>query len=109
MGLRSSICNAGSWAARGGLDKIDLCNAPFAARLRHFRGRACKYMGPHSIRQRGAHTPANWWSSVACTQLSNDKLTKLNWARNNYMIYDYYNDFKKYNGLMPGECSKPQH
>ncbi|PIN00942.1 Xyloglucan:xyloglucosyl transferase [Handroanthus impetiginosus] len=108
MRVHASIWNADSWATRGGLDKIDWSNAPFVARLRHFRERACKYMGPQSIRQCGAPTPANWWSSVAYTQLSDDKLTKLNWVRNNHMIYDYCKDLRKYKGLMPGECFMPQ-
>ncbi|KAK6151824.1 hypothetical protein DH2020_014459 [Rehmannia glutinosa] len=108
MRVYSSLWNADSWATRGGLDKIDWTKAPFIARLRHFRARACKYEGPFSITQCGAPTPANWWNSPIYTQLSIAQQGQINWVRNNHIIYDYCKDFKRFNGQFPGECFKSQ-
>ncbi|KAI3446999.1 hypothetical protein Pfo_003664 [Paulownia fortunei] len=109
MRVYSSLWNADSWATRGGLDKIDWTKAPFIARLRHFRARACKYDGPVSISQCAAPTRGNWWSSPVYSQLSFAQQGQMNWVRNNYIIYDYCKDFKRFNGQIPGECFKPQY
>ncbi|KAL2494382.1 putative xyloglucan endotransglucosylase/hydrolase protein 26 [Forsythia ovata] len=108
MRVYSSIWNADSWATRGGLDKIDWNESPFVARFRSFRPRACKYDGPISITQCATPTPANWWNSPVYSQLSYEKQGQMNWVRNNYMIYDYCKDTKRFNGWLPGECFKPQ-
>ncbi|KAL0337386.1 UNVERIFIED_CONTAM: putative xyloglucan endotransglucosylase/hydrolase protein 26 [Sesamum calycinum] len=109
MRVYSSIWNADSWATRGGQDKIDWTKAPFVARLRRFTPRACKYNGPVSIRRCSAAAPGNWWSSPANSKLSSVQQRKMDSIRNKYMIYDYCKNFKLYNGLMPGECLKPQY
>ncbi|KAL0427008.1 UNVERIFIED_CONTAM: putative xyloglucan endotransglucosylase/hydrolase protein 26 [Sesamum latifolium] len=109
MRVYSSIWNADSWATRGGLDKIDWTKAPFVARLRRFTPRACKYNGPLSVRQCSAATPGNWWSSPTNSKLSRVQQRRMDLVRNKYMIYDYCKNFKLYNGLMPGECLKPQY
>ncbi|XP_050219659.1 probable xyloglucan endotransglucosylase/hydrolase protein 26 [Mercurialis annua] len=110
QGMRaySSLWNADNWATRGGLVKIDWNSAPFIARYRTFRGRACKWNGPVSINTCAATTPANWWTSPVYSQLSVAKLGQLKWVRDNYMIYNYCTDTKRYNGQVPPECSKPQ-
>ncbi|XP_062010638.1 probable xyloglucan endotransglucosylase/hydrolase protein 26 [Rosa rugosa] len=108
MRVYSSLWNADNWATRGGLVKIDWTSAPFIARLRNFRGRACKWDGPSSTTQCAATTPANWWTSPIHKQLSSAKLGQLKSVRDNYMIYDYCKDTKRFNGKMPTECSKQQ-
>lgn len=108
MRVYSSLWNADNWATRGGLVKIDWNSAPFTARLRNFRGRACKWDGASSITQCAAASPANWWTSPMYKQLSSAKLGQLKWVRNNYMIYDYCTDTKRFNGKMPTECFKQQ-
>ncbi|KAI4350826.1 hypothetical protein L6164_005238 [Bauhinia variegata] len=108
MGVYTSLWNANDWATRGGLVKTDWSNAPFIARLRHFRARACKWNGPVSIRQCAAITPANWWTSTKYSQLTYGQIRQLNWVRKNYMIYDYCRDNKRFNGQMPPECFKKQ-
>ncbi|CAN0900100.1 Probable xyloglucan endotransglucosylase/hydrolase protein 26 [Linum grandiflorum] len=108
MRVYSSLWNADNWATRGGLDKIDWNSAPFVARYRNFRARACKYDGPASINQCAATTPANWWTSTTHKQLSNAKQGQMKWVRDKYMIYDYCKDFKRFNGNIPAECFNPQ-
>ncbi|KAJ9167846.1 hypothetical protein P3X46_019437 [Hevea brasiliensis] len=110
QGMRaySSLWNADNWATRGGLVKIDWNSAPFKARYRTFRARACKWNGPASISQCASNTPANWWTSPTYSQLSYAKQGQMKWVRDNYMIYDYCKDFKRFNGQIPPECFKPQ-
>ncbi|KAF9613437.1 hypothetical protein IFM89_008267 [Coptis chinensis] len=110
QGMRaySSLWNADNWATRGGLVKIDWNSAPFKTRLSRFRARACKFNGPVSIYQCAVNTPANWWNSPFYSKLSYGKMGQMKWVRDNYMIYDYCKDTKRFHGQMPAECSKLQ-
>ncbi|XP_076931417.1 putative xyloglucan endotransglucosylase/hydrolase protein 26 [Bidens hawaiensis] len=109
MQVYSSLWNADNWATRGGLVKIDWSCAPFRAGLRKFNARACKWNGPFSIYQCAYPNKANWWTSSVYKQLSWDQQGKLKWVRDNYMIYDYCTDYKRFNWQMAPECSKPQY
>ncbi|KAL8094036.1 putative xyloglucan endotransglucosylase/hydrolase protein 26 [Apium graveolens] len=109
MRVYSSLWNADNWATRGGLVKIDWNCAPFIARFRHFRARACKWDGQFSTAQCSSPSPANWWTSPIHKQLSSGKQGQMKWARDNYMIYDYCKDAKRFNGQIPSECSKAQY
>ncbi|KAL1825464.1 hypothetical protein ACET3Z_012244 [Daucus carota] len=109
MRVYSSLWNADNWATRGGLVKIDWTNAPFIARFRHFRARACKWDGSFSTALCAFPSPANWWTSPIHKQLTVGKQGQMKWARDNYMIYDYCKDAKRFNGQMPPECSKAQY
>ncbi|KAG8367382.1 hypothetical protein BUALT_Bualt16G0066200 [Buddleja alternifolia] len=109
MRVYSSIWNADSWATRGGLVKIVWTKAPFVARLRRFRVRACEYDGPLSINRCAEPTPPNWWTSPPYSQLTFVESNQMNSIRNDSMIYDYCKDFNRFNRLMPGECFKPQY
>ncbi|KAL3566641.1 hypothetical protein D5086_032056 [Populus alba] len=108
MRVYSSLWNADNWATQGGRVKIDWTVAPFIARYRNFRARACKWNGLVSINQCAANTPANWWTSPAYSKLSDARLGQMKWVRDNYMIYNYCNDTKRFNGQMPPECFKAQ-
>ncbi|PWA35071.1 concanavalin A-like lectin/glucanase domain, Xyloglucan endotransglucosylase/hydrolase [Artemisia annua] len=109
MQVYSSLWNADNWATRGGLVKIDWTRAPFKAGLRKFNARACKWNGPNSIRQCAYPTPANWWTAPAYKQLSWDQQHKLKWVQDNYIIYNYCTDYKRFKWVMPLECSLPQY
>ncbi|KAG9456158.1 hypothetical protein H6P81_000666 [Aristolochia fimbriata] len=108
MRAYSSIWNADNWATRGGLVKIDWNSAPFVANLRHFRTRACKWNGLASIVLCASNLPGNWWTSPSYSKLSYAQQGQLKWVQNNYMIYDYCKDTKRFNWNMPPECSMPQ-
>ncbi|KAG4391658.1 hypothetical protein AAZX31_05G214000 [Glycine max] len=108
MRVYTTLWNADDWATRGGLVKTDWHSAPFTARFHHFRARACKWGGAKSINQCASNLPANWWTSRRYKQLSHSQMGQLNWVRNNYMIYDYCTDTKRFNGQIPPECFKPQ-
>ncbi|PKI76264.1 probable xyloglucan endotransglucosylase/hydrolase protein 26 [Punica granatum] len=109
MWLYSSLWNADDWATQGGRIKTDWSNAPFMANYRNFRPRACTWFGPESIAKCTAHTPSNWWTSHVYSQLSNAQQGQMNWVRDNYMIYNYCQDYKRFNWNMPPECFKPQY
>ncbi|ERM98688.1 hypothetical protein AMTR_s00109p00131990 [Amborella trichopoda] len=107
MRVYSSIWNADNWATRGGLVKIDWTRAPFIARLSRFNPRACEWTGPISLTACGSNSPANWWTKPTYHKLSYSQMGQLKWVRDNFMIYDYCKDTKRFNGRMPRECSKP--
>lgn len=109
MKVYASLWNADNWATRGGLVKTDWRYAPFVAQFRNFQSRACKWYGTGSIWQCAAKTPANWYTLPAYGQLTSAQLGQMKWVRNNYMIYDYCKDTKRFNWNMPPECSKPQY
>ncbi|XP_043700227.1 probable xyloglucan endotransglucosylase/hydrolase protein 26 [Telopea speciosissima] len=111
QGMRaySSIWDADNWATQGGRIKIDWKSAPFVARFRRFRARACKWSGPVSITQCAANTAANWWTSPVYSQLSNEQIGQMMLARNKSMIYNYCTDFARFQGNFPPECSLPQY
>ncbi|KAL3535714.1 hypothetical protein ACH5RR_004175 [Cinchona calisaya] len=108
MRVYTSLWNADDWATRGGLVKIDWNSSPFIARIRGFRPRACIWNGPNSISQCALPSSSSWWNSPEFSQLSPAKFGQMNWFRKNYMIYDYCQDTKRFNGVMPPECSLPQ-
>ncbi|XP_061343817.1 probable xyloglucan endotransglucosylase/hydrolase protein 26 [Gastrolobium bilobum] len=98
MRVYTSLWNADDWATRGGLVKTNWSGAPFKARFRHFRARACKWRGAISINHCASNVP----------QLSYPKKGQLTWVRKNYMTYDYCTDTKRFNGQIPPECLKTQ-
>ncbi|MBA0661665.1 hypothetical protein Goklo_005939 [Gossypium klotzschianum] len=108
MRVHASLWNADNWATRGGIVKIDWNSSPFIARFRRFRARACKWDGQVSINQCATKSPANWWTSPSFNQLSSNQMGQLNWVRQNFMIYDYCKDTKRFNGQIPPECFKQQ-
>ncbi|KAK9102770.1 hypothetical protein Sjap_020024 [Stephania japonica] len=109
MWVYSSLWNADNWATRGGLEKINWSGAPFVAQFQRFRARACKWNGPVSISQCALDSPGNWWSSPTYSKLSYTKQGQMKWVRDNYMIYDYCKDTKRFNGQMPPECFQQQY
>ncbi|KAH6812411.1 hypothetical protein C2S51_026173 [Perilla frutescens var. frutescens] len=105
MRAYSSIWNADSWATRGGLDKIDWNKAPFVARLRKFRARACKFDG----RASGVGRCTTVEAKSTTSQLSLDEQNQMALVSSKSIVYDYCEDYERYDGLFPGECFKPQY
>ncbi|CAN6451019.1 unnamed protein product [Victoria cruziana] len=99
MRLYSSLWNADDWATRGGLVKIDWSKAPFMASYRGFSADACvTYAGRSSC---SGGQQKSWWAQ----SLDAGARLKLQWARKNYMIYDYCTDYKRFPQGFPPECS----
>uniref|UniRef100_A0A2N9H1C9 Xyloglucan endotransglucosylase/hydrolase n=1 Tax=Fagus sylvatica TaxID=28930 RepID=A0A2N9H1C9_FAGSY len=109
MKVYSSLWNADNWATQGGLVKINWTHSPFMAKFSQFRPRACLWKGQASISQCASNTiAANWWTLPVYKHLSYAQFGQLNWVRDNFMIYDYCKDNKRFNGQIPPECFKQQ-
>ncbi|KAL5974052.1 putative xyloglucan endotransglucosylase/hydrolase protein 25 [Asimina triloba] len=100
MRLYSTIWNADSWATRGGRDKIDWRLAPFTAAYRNFHADACVWAGG---RPSCPPTSRGWMNQG----LDANQVRKLKWVQQNYMIYNYCSDTKRFPHGFPPECSIP--
>ncbi|KAL8138280.1 hypothetical protein V2J09_004281 [Rumex salicifolius] len=102
MRMYSSLWNADSWATQGGKVKTDWSLAPFKAYFQGLRTDACYWQGFQSIwKCANSNNPNNWWANSAFYKLSPSQLGKLNWVRNNFMIYNYCTDYKRF---LPLSC-----
>ncbi|XP_075474508.1 putative xyloglucan endotransglucosylase/hydrolase protein 23 [Primulina tabacum] len=103
MKLYCSIWNADEWATRGGLIKTDWTLAPFTASYRNFHADACVVSSAKSS-PCGASSEENnrpWLSQ----KLDPNGQERLKWVQNNYMVYDYCADAKRFPQGFPRECS----
>ncbi|KAJ8750954.1 hypothetical protein K2173_016135 [Erythroxylum novogranatense] len=96
MRIHSSIWNADEWATRGGLVKTNWTLAPFIAHYRNYKADAC-------IWSRGRSScPSNTaWMRQELDELNQKKLK---WVQNNFMIYNYCTDAKRFPQGFPPEC-----
>nr|CCW72555.1 xyloglucan endotransglycosylase 6.3 [Tropaeolum majus] len=90
MRLQCTLWDAEDWATRGGQVKTDWTQAPFIASYKYFNADTNK--NPST---------STWFSQ----QLDSNSKEKLKWVRDNYMIYDYCKDFKRFSQGLPRECS----
>ncbi|KAH7544725.1 probable xyloglucan endotransglucosylase/hydrolase protein 23 [Ziziphus jujuba] len=107
MRIYSSLWNADDWATRGGLIKTDWTQAPFTASYRNFNANACVWSsGASSCGSSGSSSStsstSNQWLSE---ELDSTKQDRLKWVQNNYMIYNYCTDAKRFPQGFPAECS----
>ncbi|XP_008801542.2 probable xyloglucan endotransglucosylase/hydrolase protein 23 [Phoenix dactylifera] len=100
MKVYSSLWNADDWATRGGLVKTDWSKAPFTASFRNLNAMGCVW--------------ASGASSSSCSSVNNTwmwqefdsaSLQRLRWVQENYMIYNYCTDVKRFPQGLPPECS----
>ncbi|EHA8591346.1 xyloglucan endotransglucosylase/hydrolase protein 22 [Cocos nucifera] len=98
MRLYSSLWNADDWATMGGRVKTDWSLAPFVASYRGFSANACVWAWGKSSCSASKGT---WWAQ----SLDSPGAQKLKWVRQNYMIYDYCKDSKRFPQGFPPECS----
>ncbi|XP_064981343.1 xyloglucan endotransglucosylase/hydrolase protein 22-like isoform X1 [Musa acuminata AAA Group] len=100
MRVYASLWDADDWATRGGLVKTEWSQAPFVASYRGFVADACVAA---SGRPSCSASKAGWWDQG----LDSGGARKLKWVRDNYMVYDYCRDAKRFPGGFPPECSQP--
>ncbi|CAI9782960.1 unnamed protein product [Fraxinus pennsylvanica] len=103
MRLYSSIWNADEWATRGGLIKTDWTRAPFTASYRNFNAHACIKSSSRASSCTSAtqSNHASWLSQKLDPTLQR----RLKWVQNNYMIYNYCTDTKRFPQGFPPECN----
>ncbi|KAG1331920.1 Xyloglucan endotransglucosylase/hydrolase [Cocos nucifera] len=98
MRIYSSLWNADDWATQGGRIKTDWTKAPFAASYRNFNADACILSsGTSSCNSQ----KSDWWNQ----ELDSTSQERMRWAQENYMIYNYCTDLKRFPQGLPPECS----
>uniref|UniRef100_A0A7N0T0D0 Xyloglucan endotransglucosylase/hydrolase n=1 Tax=Kalanchoe fedtschenkoi TaxID=63787 RepID=A0A7N0T0D0_KALFE len=98
MRIYSSLWNADDWATRGGLVKTDWTQAPFTASYRNFKPNACVRTSGSS-----ASSCSNSWLNE---ELDSSNQERMKWVQENYMIYDYCKDTKRFPQGLPAECDR---
>ncbi|KAJ7550975.1 hypothetical protein O6H91_07G127800 [Diphasiastrum complanatum] len=103
MRIFSSLWNGDSWATRGGLQKLNWTHAPFIATYQGFSVDACQWSDSGSL-ESCATSNSGWWNNAAFQTLDSDSQSKLKWVQQNYMIYDYCTDTKRFT-TTPTDCT----
>jgi len=103
MTIFSSLWNGDQWATQGGRIKIDWAAAPFVASYTNYNLDAC--VAENANASCATFNANNWWDGAAYQMLSSDQLGKLRWVEQNYMVYDYCSDTKRY-PVTPVECAQ---
>ncbi|XP_071729664.1 probable xyloglucan endotransglucosylase/hydrolase protein 23 [Rutidosis leptorrhynchoides] len=103
MRIHSSLWNADDWATRGGLVKTDWTQAPFTASYRNFSAEACVATSNTTTSCGGGSASGNptWLTE----DMDSSKQEKLKWVQENYMIYNYCSDSKRFPQGYPPECT----
>ncbi|KAK4373058.1 hypothetical protein RND71_008442 [Anisodus tanguticus] len=101
MWIYSSLWNADDWATRGGLVKTDWAQAPFIASYRNYNAQACVWSSTSSSCGSNNSTTNSWLSE----SLDSTGQSRIKWVQNNYMIYNYCTDIKRFPQGFPPECS----
>ncbi|XP_062226640.1 xyloglucan endotransglucosylase/hydrolase protein 24-like [Phragmites australis] len=90
MRLYGSLWDAEDWATQGGLVKTDWSQAPFVAQYRNFTAADA--------------SPAAAVGSGYGQAMDATAQQAMKWARDNYMVYDYCTDTKRFPQGYPPEC-----
>ncbi|KDP36433.1 hypothetical protein JCGZ_08702 [Jatropha curcas] len=102
----SSLWNADDWATRGGVIKTDWRYAPFTASFRNFSGQVCVWSNGvsscNNLKSPSSRPSSYKWLKE---ELQPTSLQRLRWVRNNYMIYNYCTDTKRFPQGLPPECA----
>ncbi|KAL5713004.1 xyloglucan:xyloglucosyl transferase [Ranunculus cassubicifolius] len=106
MRIYSSLWNADDWATRGGLIKTDWTHAPFTASYQNFNADACVWSnGASSCNPQENSSASNNNASWLSEELDSTRQERMRWAQNNYMIYNYCTDTKRFPQGVPSECA----
>ncbi|XP_010259800.1 PREDICTED: probable xyloglucan endotransglucosylase/hydrolase protein 23 [Nelumbo nucifera] len=105
MRIYSSLWNADDWATRGGLVKTDWTKAPFTASYRNFNANACVMSSGSSSCDSKSPTSTTDNLQWLSQELDSAGQERMKWVQNNYMIYNYCADTKRFPQGLPPECS----
>lgn len=107
MRIYSSLWNADDWATRGGLVKTDWTLAPFTASYRNFSGNDNACVWSSSTASSSCTTSNSPTNNVWLTQqLDTTDQGRIKWVQDNYMIYNYCTDSKRFPQGFPPECNQ---
>ncbi|TYH19390.1 hypothetical protein ES288_A05G348000v1 [Gossypium darwinii] len=105
MRIYSSLWNADDWATRGGLVKTDWTQAPFTASYRNFNADACVWSnGASSCKSNAPSSSTSTNNAWFSQEMDSAKQQRLQWVQQNYMIYNYCTDAKRFPQGLPPEC-----
>ncbi|KAK9715813.1 hypothetical protein RND81_06G191200 [Saponaria officinalis] len=99
MWVYSSLWDAEDWATRGGLVKTDWAQAPFIASYTNYNALQSCIWSPHS---KSSSCSSTSWLNHGLDEIGQKRIK---WVQNNFMIYDYCNDFRRFSQGFPPECS----
>ncbi|TVU42075.1 hypothetical protein EJB05_08461, partial [Eragrostis curvula] len=99
MRLYASIWNADDWATQGGRIKTDWSQAPFTAFFRNYSATACVPYKTAWICGQGS-SDSSWFSQ----ELDEDGQQKMQDVDNQYKIYDYCTDSRRFPNGYPQQC-----
>ncbi|XP_057967746.1 probable xyloglucan endotransglucosylase/hydrolase protein 23 [Malania oleifera] len=106
MRIYSSLWNADDWATRGGLVKADWTQAPFTASYRNYNADACVWSsGASSCSSPPSSSTSGTANSWLTQELDSTSQERLKWVQQNYMIYNYCTDTKRFPQGLPLECT----
>ncbi|XP_057950343.1 probable xyloglucan endotransglucosylase/hydrolase protein 23 [Malania oleifera] len=106
MRIYSSLWNADDWATRGGLVKADWTQAPFTASYRNYNADACVCSsGASSCSSHPSSSTSGTANSWLTQELDSTSRERLKWVQQNYMIYNYCTDTKRFPQGLPPECT----
>ncbi|KAL5706274.1 xyloglucan:xyloglucosyl transferase [Ranunculus cassubicifolius] len=100
MRIYSSLWNADDWATRGGLIKTDWSYAPFTASYQNFTADACVWSNGVSSCSSQTSSSPSWLTQ----ELDSSSQERMKWAQNNYMVYNYCTDTRRFPQGLPSEC-----
>ena len=101
MKIYSSLWEADDWATQGGRVKTDWPNAPYSAYYRSFSDVDCC-------------SRSSIWNWVTCnannnswmwTTLNSNHMGQMKWVQDDYLIYNYCTDYKRFPLGLPTECN----
>lgn len=95
MRVYCSLWNADDWATQGGRVKTDWTKAPFLATYRNF-----------NIESSKPGDSLNGNQAWRTQELDSKGRNRLRWVQQNYMIYNYCTDSKRFPQGIPAECKR---
>ncbi|GAB2219148.1 hypothetical protein Droror1_Dr00006778 [Drosera rotundifolia] len=114
MRIYSSLWDGEDWATEGGRIKTDWTKAPFTASYGGFSINACKISPRGNSCAASKSTVTTTSAGGAYSNIVNSWMNeeidftnqeKLNWVRQNYMVYNYCMDTNRFPQGLPPECN----
>lgn len=105
MGLYASLWNGDSWATQNGWIKTNWTHAPFIVSFKDFSTLDGCVVINNNTSPCTTVTTSHWWEDSAYQIIDRNQAEQLLWVKNNYMVYDYCTDTKRF-PTPPVECSR---
>ena len=113
MAVQASLWNGSAWATQGGKVKLNISDAPFVLQYEGFNGvdgcQVCDTYpmtdpSPSCLNPTITQCSSGYWFNEQ-TELSSAQVAQLQAHTNQYVIYDYCNDYLRFPNGFPPECA----